>query len=152
MEEELFLFYSEIGCAGDVLKLSGREGALEGAALVGNDVRAAGFSGIDEVEAKTVRIIDERRDGELRIRVAGFFAYEDGEGGEGELTLRCFRREGEVGFAFLSGSEVHVEPLVICEGGVKSGFAGIDSQDRRFARDSVRGNRRCQREGSEGSG
>ena len=87
MEEELFLFYSEIGCAGDVLKLSGREGALEGASLVGNDMCAAGVAGIDKVEAQAIRIIHERRDGELCIRVAGFFAYEDGESGERQRTL-----------------------------------------------------------------
>lgn len=87
MEEELFLFCCEIGCAGDVLKLSGREGALEGGAFIGNDMCAAGFAGIDKVEAQAIRIIDERRDGELCIRVAGFFTYEDGESGERQRTL-----------------------------------------------------------------
>ena len=87
MEEELFLFYCEIGCAGHVLKLSGREGALEGGAFIGNDMRTAGFAGIDKVEAQAVRIIHERRDGELGIRKAGFFVYEDGESGERQRTL-----------------------------------------------------------------
>ena len=93
MEEDLFLLNGERRGAIDIFQIRCIEGVLESAALVGNDVRAAGFSGIDEGEAKTVRIIDERRDGELRIRVAAFFAYEDGEGGEGELALRCFRQE-----------------------------------------------------------
>ena len=87
VEEELFLFYCEIGGAGDVLKLSGREGALEGSAFIGNDMRAADVAGIDKVEAQAIRIIHERRDGELCIRKAGFFAYEDGESGERQRTL-----------------------------------------------------------------
>ena len=50
-------------------------------------MRAAGVAGIDKVEAQAIRIIHERRDGELGIRKTGFFAYEDGESGEGQRAL-----------------------------------------------------------------
>ena len=50
-------------------------------------MRTAGVAGIDKVEAQAIRIIHERRDGELCIRKAGFFAYEDGESGERQRTL-----------------------------------------------------------------
>ena len=87
MEEDLFLLNGERRGPIDIFQIRCIEGTLEGGAFIGNDMRAAGFAGIDKVEAQAIRIIHERRDGELGIRVAGFFVYEDGESGERQLTL-----------------------------------------------------------------
>ena len=87
MEEDLFLLNGERRGTIDIFQIRCIEGALEGGAFTGNDMRAAGVAGIDKVEAQAIRIIHERRDGELCIRVAGFFAYEDGESGERQRTL-----------------------------------------------------------------
>ena len=85
MEEDLFLLNGERRGTIDIFQIRCIEGALEGGAFIGNDMR--GFAGIDKVEAQAIRIIDERRDGELCIRKAGFFVYEDGESGERQRTL-----------------------------------------------------------------
>ena len=87
MEEDLFLLNGERRGTIDIFQIRCIEGTLEGASLIGNDMRAAGFAGIDKVEAQSIRIIHEWRDGELGIRIAGFFVYEDGESGERQRTL-----------------------------------------------------------------
>ena len=80
MEEDLFLLNGERRGTIDIFQIRCIEGALEGGAFIGNDMCAAGVAGIDKVEAQAIRIIDERRDGELGIRKAGFFAYSAKEG------------------------------------------------------------------------